>query len=93
MSDLHARTLSKIVLANPIRAAMVTTGYVIFEGYIEFESEAHFQRLSNAHSVFDKTMKETGWTHGYKFSKPHEHDEVLRCESTGQQRKLVRKIY
>ena len=38
-------------------------------------------------------MKETGWTHGYKFSKPHEYDEVLRCESTGQQRKLIRKIY
>ena len=68
-------------------------GYVIFEGYIEFESQAHFQRLSNAHRVFDQTLEESGYTHGYKFSKPHEYDEVIRVESTGQQRKLVRKVY
>ena len=68
-------------------------GYVTFEGYIEFESEAHFQSLSNAHGVFDETMEETGWEFGYKFSKPHEYDEIIRCESSGQQRKLIRKIY
>ena len=67
-------------------------GYVIFGGWIEFESETHFQRLSNAHRVFDKTLEETGYTHGYIFSKPHEYSEVIRCESTGQQRKLIRSI-
>ena len=49
--------------------------------------------LMPIHRVFDKTMKETGYKHEYKIFKPHQYDEVIRCESTGQQRKLVRKIY
>ena len=44
-------------------------------------------------AAFDQTLKETGYKHGYEFSKPHEHDEVIRCESSGQQRKLIRVIF
>ena len=61
--------------------------------YIEFESQIHFQNLSNEHRVFDKTLEETGFKYGYIFSKPHEYDEVFKCESTGQQRKIIIRIY
>ena len=64
-------------------------GYVVFDGYFAFESQIHFQNLSNEHRVFDKTLEETNYKYGYRFSKPHEYKEVLKCESTGQQRKII----
>lgn len=67
-------------------------GYTVFEGCIEFESQIHFQNLSNGHRVFDKTLQESGYKFAYIFSKPHEYDEVLECESTGQQRKIIRVV-
>ena len=65
-------------------------GYVVFQGYIQFESQIHFETLSNEHRVFDKKLEETNYKYGYRLSKPHEYDEVLKCESTGQQRKIIR---
>jgi len=65
-------------------------GYVVFQGCFEFESQIHFQSLSNQHGVFDKRLEETNYKCGYRFSKPHEYHEVLKCESTGQQRKIIR---
>ena len=65
-------------------------GYVVFQGYLKFESQIHFQRLSNQHRVFDKRLEETNYQYGYRLSNPHEYDEVLKCESTGQQRKIIR---
>ena len=77
----HCRMLTN---PNTIR------GYFVFEGYIEFESQIHFKSLEIEHRVFDQKLEETNYKFGYRFSGPHEYDEVLRCESTGQQRKIVR---
>ena len=40
--------------------------------------------LEIEHRVFDKKLEETNYKYGYRFSGPHEYDEVLKCESTEQ---------
>ena len=67
-------------------------GYVIFQGLVEFESEDHFQSLDNLHRVYDTTLKESGYEFGWEFSNDHEYDELMKCECSGQQRKVITKV-
>ena len=59
--------------------------YVIFQGLVEFESEDHFPSLDH--------LKESGYEFGWEFSNDHEYDELMKCECSGQQRKVITKVY